>query len=287
MTYKTVRAIRQSNVPIKVASDGRFFVVFVCSDKKQYQVKFNIVHTKGNQNELITHYIGSKMNAPVLNGCFIEFSPRILSSILEQMEKESPHIDKNCYKACKMFGVEWHEGARFARSESEVSYFHSICKNKNDFYAIYPFDQLLRNYDRQYFNHIIIKKEKEKKPSHYYATIDGDKIFHSAGWWKLDKEAVMFSCFSEKFHKLLYNLVDEEAYKIVRKFAINIYKISDDEINTLQKTMNDIYTDVKNEHSKITDILKDRKYKVIDYCDGNCFSKVKYKRLSLNGSSRI
>lgn len=286
MIYNTVRAIRQSEVSIEVSADGRFFVVFVCSDKKQYQVKFNMRNTKGNQNELITHYSGMKMEAPVLNGCFVEFSPRMLSSIFEQMSEKTPNIDKNAYKSYKMFGIEWHEGARFAGSEREVSYFHSICKNKNDFYSIYSFDQFLRNYDRQFFNHIIIKKEGEKKPSHY-ATIDGDRIFGSTGWDKIEEERNKYCCLPEGFHKMLYDLVDENTYKIVRKFAVNIYKITDEEINILQKTMDNIYTDIKNEHSKITDILKDRKRKVIDNCDGGCFSKVKNKRLSANGNNSI
>lgn len=282
--YKTVRAIRKADIKIDVASDGRFFIVFVCSDKKLYQVKFNMLNTKGNQNELITHFVGSSIEAPVLDGVLVEFGSKVLESIIKTMSNASPNIDSSCYKAMKLFGIEWHEGARFAKSEDEVKYFHQICKNKNDFFAIYSFDQLLRNYDRKFFNHIIVKKDGEQKPSHY-GTIDGDRIFGSTGWNSLDDESKKFCCMPYGFHKLLYDLVDEESYKIVRKFAINIYKITDSEIEKLLKVMDNNYTDVKNEHSKIADILKYRKYKVIDYCDGNCFSKVKDKRLSANANN--
>ena len=51
--------------------------------------------------------------------------------------------------------------------------------------------------------------------------------------------------------------------------------------------MNENYSDIKLEHSKIADILKHRKSKILDSCDGNCFANVKNKRLSENANERL
>ena len=114
MQYETVRALRQAKLknkakPYNISDDGRCFIIVVANDKKLYQVKFNLTNTKGNQNELVTHFIGSNMNAPTLNGRLVEFSDRVLKSILDGLSKKTPNIDKSAYKQNKLFGIEWHE----------------------------------------------------------------------------------------------------------------------------------------------------------------------------------
>ena len=291
MQYETVRALRQAKLknkakPYNISDDGRCFIIVVANDKKLYQVKFNLTNTKGNQNELVTHFIGSNMNAPTLNGRLVEFSDRVLKSILDGLSKKTPNIDKSAYKQNKLFGIEWHEEARFARSEEEVKYFHSVCKNKNDFFAIFPFDQALRNRDRKHFNHIIVKKGSDEKPSHY-ATIDGDRIFNSPAWDKLHVEKDKYECFKDDFYTKLYDLIDDKSHKIILKFAGNLYRISDETIDLLQKTMDENYNDLKKQHSIISDILKKRKSEVIGHCNGKCFKGVSQKRLSESGQYNV
>ncbi len=284
MKYRKVIAERK--VGGKIAkSDGRFFVLVEGSDKKIYQVKINLVTTKGNQNEMITHYIGTKMDAPVLDGCILVFSKRLLDSIIDLAAASMQAIpDKSFFRRTELFGVEWHDGAKFANSEDEVKFFFQMCKNRNAFFAIYPFDQYLRNYDRQYHNHMIMKRDEDKKPSHYYMTIDGDRIFGSPGWNLLNEEKSKFECFPEKFHNLLYSIVDDESYKTVMRYAVNISHINESELDLLLKILNDVYNDPKCEHDKIIEILKYRKDKLYDFCDGTCFSNVKKKRLPTNAN---
>lgn len=279
MEYRKVIAERKIGGKI-AKDDGRFFVLIEGSDKKIYQVKFNLVTTKGNQNEMITHYIGTKMDAPVLNGCILVFSKRMLGSIIDLATASMRALpDKSFFKSTELFGIEWYDGAKFANSEDEVKFFFTMCKNRNAFFAIYSFDQYLRNYDRQYHNHMIMKRDEDKKPSHYYASIDGDRIFGSTGWSLLNQEKIKFDCFPEKFHNLLYSIVDDESYKTVMKYAVNILQIKESELDLLLKTLNDVYNDPKSEHDKIVEILKYRKDKIFDSCDGSCFVNVKKKRL--------
>lgn len=291
MPYKTLRAIRQAKLKdrkaYEISKDNRSFIIIEASNKKLYQVKFNTIKTRGNQNELITHFIGSNMDAPVLDAAFIEFSPNVLSTILDSLSRETENIiDKECYKQNKLFGIEWHEAARFASSEDEVKYYHSICKNKNDFFAIFPFDQALRNHDRYYKNHIIIKRESDAKPSHY-ASIDGDRIFNSTGWDKLESEKDRFDCFARDYHKKLYDLIDNKSFTYVRKFAVKLHNIKNETIDLLNETMNENYKDLKHQHSIISDILKYRKERVIEHCNGKCYKKVTQKRLSESGEYNI
>lgn len=295
MDYNTVIAERvlkdltTNSYHINISDDGRFFINFICNDKKAYQVKFNLITSKGNQNELITHFIGSKIDAPVLHGALVQLSKRMLDSTIDAIEKEliahgiSAAPDRLFFKDYKLFGIQWHEGAMHATSEDDVKVFFSMCKNRTAFYATYPFDQYLRNYDRQYFNHLIIRHEEDIKPSHY-ASIDGDRIFGSTGWRRLELERDEFTCFSEPYHKSLYDIVDNNSFKIVRKYASNIRDIKDEEIDGLKKIMDQIYSDPKNEHDRIIDVLKYRKSEMMSSCDGSCFSGVKQKRLSSHAS---
>jgi hypothetical protein len=282
MQYEKVIAIRKVG-DIGIASDGRFFILIICNDTKTYQVKFNLTTTKGNQNELITHYIGTKMGAPVLIGKLITFSKRVLDSIIEVMKDRGIPADPNFFIGTELFGIEWHDGAKTAKTEEEVKTFYTMCKNRASFYAIYSFDQYLRNYDRQHFNHLMVKLEEDKKPTHYYATIDGDRIFGSTGWDNMDIEGKKFCCFTHDFHKMLYDIVlDDEQFKIVRLYASKIRDITDSDIDVLLKTMDGIYNDPKGEHVKITNILKTRKTSIMSACNGSCFNNVKQKRLSAN-----
>lgn len=280
MIYEKVIAVRKTSKPMISEEDGRYFILFACDDGKIYQVKFNLTTTKGNQNELITHYIGSRVGAPVLEGRLVTFSKRALETIAKEMAARTRgHVDSTFYRSTELFGIEWHEAARMASSEAEVFTFFSMCKNFNSFYAIYPFDQYLRNYDRQYFNHLMVKKEQDRKPTHYYATIDGDRLFGSTGWQGIDIERGEFGCFEEDFHPILYGIVSEKGYETVYKYAIEVESISNSDIDGLYEILCNIYNDPKSEHDKIAEVLKYRRSRVRAACDGSCFPKVKKQRL--------
>ena len=278
MKYKKVVARRQVGKYHK-SSDGRYFIRFLCDDNKIYQVKFNLINTKGNQNELITHFVGNAIKAPVLEGRMIEFSKRVLDMTVATMKKIVPNADLSFYKSNQLFGIEWHEGARHAESEEEVADFYAMCKNRDAFYSIYPFDQYLRNYDRQHFNHLMVKIQGDRKPTHFYAAIDGDRIFGSTGWDMVTSEKTTFDCFPKPFHSKLYGLISDDKFNHVQRHAVEINNMTDDVVDNLGNILESTYSAPKSENGIILEALKFRRDNFNKACSGSCFPNVKHKLL--------
>ena len=259
------------------ARDGRFYVVVTIASGKKYQVKFNVADTAGNQKELISNFIGKEMGASVLDGAYLKFSQRQIDWIIAMIKSFNATVPNlECFSKKIFFGIEWHSAAKKLSCEDELNEALLECKNKKEFFCIFPYDQYLRNYDRFYKNHLVVKKSGDKKPSHY-AVIDGDRIFGCTSWNQLENEKTKFKCFSEPFHKKLYDLVQERDYTQVYRYLVQISLVS---IGKLMDEMNKIYDDPKQTHAKIKEVLKYRKDKIFDHCDGSCFSNVKNKRLS-------
>lgn len=273
--YEThlVKKFRLNEPPAK---DGRFYVIAYLSDGRKFQVKFNVERSRGNQKELITNFVGKEIGASVLNGAFLKFTNNQINGLCDVLEAnglKKPNLEnfsKNIF-----FGIEWHDEAKSLKCEEELKEALSECKNRKEFFGIFPFDQFLRNYDRQYFNHIIVKIQGEKKPSHY-AIIDGDRIFGATSWDKLEEEKYKFECFHEDFHNKLYDLVGDDEYNTIYRFLIQITTV---ETGKLLELMKKVYDDPKFENDKIKQVLDYRKEKIFDYCDGSCFCNVTQKRL--------
>jgi len=259
------------------AKDGRFYVIATITDGRQYQVKFNVANSAGNQKELISNFVGKEMEASVLDGAYLQFSQRQIEWVINQIKSFRAIVPNlECFSKNIFFGVEWHVAARKLSNEDELQEALLECKNQKEFFCVFPFDQYLRNYDRFYKNHLVVKKSGDKKPSHY-AVIDGDRIFGCTSWNELDNEKIKFKCFSEPFHKGLYNLVKDTDYTQVYKYLAKVGLVS---VSNLIIEMDKIYDDPKLIHGKIKDVLEYRKDKMFDYCDGSCFPNVKKKRLS-------
>lgn len=276
MEYE-ILIVNKCNSISQPATDGRFFVIITANNGKNYQVKFNVNKSKGNQKELITNFIGKQMKASVLEGAFLRFSQKQINVICDYIKNvfHSKEPNMECFSKNILFGIEWHDGAYTATSEDDVPLFIATCKNTKDFYAIFPFDQYLRNFDRQYFNHLAIKRNGDTKPSHY-AIIDGDRIFKCTSWDLLKSEKDKFDCFKEPFHLKLYNLVDDSTFTHI--FASKA-QISLLEIHKLEKIMKEIYDDPQLENSTIFETLAFRKEEIFNYCNGDCFHKVTKKTL--------
>lgn len=267
------------------SEDGRFYILVKGSDGKQYQVKFNAHDTRGNQNEFIANSIGKEMDAPVLDGALIMFTKRQLDGIANRVTSNFGVIpDIAAFKERTLFGIEWHDGAITPFSDAQIPKLLENCANKDAFYAIFAYDQYLRNYDRQHFNHLVLKRDREKKPR-MYAAIDGDRIFGSTGWSKIDEEMHLFDCFSEPFHKMLYNLVDDSSFTKVFRYAAAIDMLPDAHIDDIIDIMRAIYANTKRELDKIEQFLKYRRLKMTSICNGACFPKVRHKRLKDDESS--
>lgn len=267
------------------AHDGRFFIKVLCEDDNLYQVKFDVRENRSNQNELIMNYVASEISASVPDGVFIQFSERQLKGISEKVKSlnDKSIVSLDHFPNMVLFGSMWYGEAMQARSDDEVESFYNNCKNREDFFCVFPCDQYLRNYDRQHFNHIAVKKLGDKKPSHY-VMIDGDRIFGSTSWNMIDKEKTKFSCFDKNFHKKLYSLVNDTNFKYVKEVAA---KISYIDIELLMELLYRIYDNSKENYSKIRGFLEYRKDKIWYVCNGDCFENVSDKPLSFNNTDEV
>ena len=283
MPYEILRVSRIDHV----AGTGeyrRFFSVVSASDGHEYQVRFNGPATRGNQNEFIANTIGREMGAPVLDGAFLRFTRQQLEEVAEIAKDTfgfTPTLDP--YKKMNLFGVRWHDGSITPKSDQAVVREISKCANKKDFFAIFPFDQYLRNYDRQYFNHLILKEGDQRK-QRMYAAIDGDRIFGSVGWSKVESETEKTDCFDMPFHKTLYSLVDDSGFTNAFRFAAAIDSMPESVITAIIDTLRTFYDNRKDELDKIERFLKIRRLKMIHVCNGTCFPNVAQKRLIEDGT---
>jgi len=264
--------------------DGRFFVKVLASDGKTYQVKFNAPGQKSNINEFISNYIGKIIKAPVLNGAFITFSQDMTDRLVEHLKLHFPTTklpDMSCIKNNQLFGIEWQNSIIPLQTNTELEILLDKTNNSNQFYSLYSYDQYLKNFDRHIGNHIIIKDEN-KKPS-YYSLIDGDRIFGSLGWERLEIFKDDFSCLKAigaTWHKYLYNLIDDKKYNHVLKYATNIDELKEEQIALMINILKHIYTIDKSDYDKIMNYLMSRKTGFYSVCINNatCFPNIKQRR---------
>ncbi len=249
-------------------NDGRFFVVVSAHNGKKYQVKFNTKSAHSNQKELIANFVAKEINAPVPDGAFLKFSKRQMDGI-----KEKIGFDDTTIKDETLFGIEWQEVSITLQDDNDLLSTLKECKNKDEFYSIYPFDQYLRNHDRIIHNHLFYKPTGHSKPF-YYSMIDADRIFGSTSWDRIEIEKDNFSCYGYDFYKYLYSLVTDREFTFVYRYVAIINTIS---ISTLQKIISNYYKNINEVYDTILKILSYRKDEMFYRCDGSCFPNVKTK----------
>lgn len=270
---------------LKIAAntDGRFFILVEASNNKTYQVKFNITNQKSNINEFISNYVGKIINAPVLDGCFLTFTDEQLQNVSKKALERNPFsiIDMKTIKDNQFFGIEWQDSIIKLENNSELEVMLDLTNNRKNFFALYPYDQYLKNHDRHIGNHLILKKGKNKPMQ--YCIIDGDRIFDSLYWDKLDELVNNFDCLEigVSWHKYLYSLVSENDYIFVLEYSLNINEIKEEEIKNLLDTISYVYNIDKNEYDTIQNYLQKRKKDFYSMCLNNstCFPKIEQKRI--------
>ncbi|PLY08353.1 MAG: hypothetical protein C0625_01840 [Arcobacter sp.] len=268
---------------IAANTDGRFFLIVEATNNKTYQVKFNVSNQKSNINEFITSYIGKLINAPVLNGAFLTFTNKQITNIHKKINLNYPQIelDMSDIKNNQFFGIEWQDSLITLETNSELEIMLTKINNKKEFYSLYPYDQYLKNYDRHIGNHLILKDGKNL-PSQY-CLIDGDRIFGSLYWNKIEELTDNFSCLEigVDWHKYLYGLVTENEYIFVLEYSLLIDEIKESDIETLVSIILSIYNVDKKECAIIKDYLEKRSKDFYAVCLNNstCFPQIIQRRL--------
>lgn len=271
---------------IATNTDGRFFVLIEANDNKTYQVKFNAFKQKSNINEFISNFIGKLMNAPVLDASFLSFTKEQIDSIYFKLQEKNPQNpifpDMSNIKNYTFFGIEWQNSLITLQTNSELEILLEKVNNKKDFFSLYPYDQYLKNYDRNIGNHLILKNNKNK-PSQY-CLIDGDRIFGSLDWSLIDTLISNFSCMEisgVNWHQYLYSLVNEESYIFVLESSLEIDNITEEKLKLMMELISYIYTIDKNEYDKILGYLTFRKKDFYQVClkNATCFPKIEQSRI--------
>ena len=263
--------------------NGRFFIL-VEADGVIWQVKINVRGERSNQNECIAHLIGSHIGAPVTEGAFLRFSRTHLDKIADYAKNRlGITVDMSEYRDNTLFGVRWHKGAATPVDDDQVRVMVGGCANKKDFFAVFAFDQYLRNYDRQPFNHLFISTSGRRKPR-LYTIIDEDRIFGSTRWDRIEVEKRNENCFNEPFHRKLYEMVDDSGFTEAFKFAAQIDCLPESDIDDIITTLRRFYAVSQDDLDKVETFLKHRKSRMITICNGSCFPNVAQKRLMEDGA---
>ena len=259
---------------------GRFFVVVESIDGQLYQVKFNGADTTSNQNEFIGYMIAKECGVPVTGGVMLRFSEEMLERIAQRvLEKYGHTVPLDIYKENVLFGSKWEDDSVTPSSDVHLRDLLADCRNKNEFYSIFPYDQYLRNYDRHHGNHLILKEGRNKKPS-FYTAIDTDRIFGAVNWGMAEIEKDKIECFPHPFHQFLYELIDNASFTEVFRSAVRIEQIPSEYLNSIVDAVEHFYECDNDKLGIIRQFLLDRKSKISDECvKASCFKNVTQKGL--------
>lgn len=266
----------------------KFSILAEAEDGRYFQIKLCEVGQKHNINEFISHYVGTEIGAPMIEGAFLYLPPLELDKIMTFMDTHkglfSP-VDLSICKESVFFAIEWKKDIIEIREDLEL--WPRVCEatNRNSFYSLYPFDQFLKNYDRHIGNHLIIKQANTIE----YKLIDFDRIFGSTTWDSIPLIINDFGCLSLKdYHRFLYSLVDNNGYSHVLHYSNNISTLSAESISDIITTILQIYTASQNEVGMIHKWLSGRSPHIYDKCleNNDCFINVKQKRLQICSSMR-
>ncbi|WP_294951033.1 hypothetical protein [Sulfurovum sp.] len=264
------------NVPDR---DGRFFVLVEASDGCIYQVKFNTPNTTSNQNEFIGYMIAKECGVPAIDGALLKIDKTVFDSIINRVSKYKVVPPVDIYRQNIMFGVLWKDVSVTPQTNEQLSVMIDGCRNKQSFYSIFPYDQYLRNYDRQPFNHLILLEGANRKPT-FYAAIDTDRIFGNLNWDRAAYEKELYDCFHESFHDFLYSLIDDSSFTNIFRSAGKIDCIPDDYLHNIVDTVDRLYVCDNDKLAIIREFLVDRKVQIIDKCaKALCFKNVRQKGL--------
>ena len=240
------------------------YVVIKADDGKEYQVKFDVANSK----EFIAHYVASLIGVPVPSGKIILIEDYLFESIKEQNSRVSEMKSKH-YFAVEWYGntVKWQSYQEFIDELKNIENFH-------EFVSIFPFDQYLRNYDRNEQNHIIIKEKSKRK---FYNSIDADRTFGGYPFENILLDIDEYSCaYPATCGKILYSLIDDSSFSNIIKYANAVSIITATEIEDILNICNFLYDLPKELKSNIVFFLNKRKDLVYDACMKNtkCYTNV-------------
>jgi len=254
------------------------------NDDKTYFVKPSWVGFHNNLNEYLAHHIGSLIDAPLLDGCFIKINADSMMKWHKTVESfHETFLHPTFippYKEAIFFGVEFKRDLNTFNSILEVKATLNIIHNKDEFYSHYALDQYLKNLDRHVGN-LAIHKEPRKLVFYLF---DFDRLFLST--WNtgvMKKNFDNFDCFSSESHnEQLYQLVDRTAIKTAQGYGAKISYITDDDISEIINTISIIYNISKDELDTLSKWIRHRKEKIYDACLKNeiCFPNIVQRGLS-------
>jgi len=265
----------------------KYAIVVEAENGKYYQIKFcEAGGHKNNVNEFIGHYISKLIDAPVLEGMFLKITRSELNRLKEKMSKFKTFkpIDTEISKDNFFFGVEWIKDVNEIKSPKELITKLKTISNRDDFFTLYPIDQITKNYDRHLGNHLLSKHGKKT----LYNMIDFDRIFNGTTWMNTTFLHDDFNCLRtpsspNQFNELefLYSLVDNTNYDLVADFSAKLSNIKDEDIEDMCSQINHVYTISQSELDTISQWFLTRKERIHNECLNNttCFTNVTYQRL--------
>lgn len=231
-----------------------------------------------NVNEYIAHHIGSLIEAPILDGVFLEISP----DNMEKWDKIIKSFHPSAilptfippYNRAIFFAVEFKQDMFHAGSVAELSNELKKTSNKKDYYAQFSLDQYLKNPDRHLGNHIFYRETHRLM----FYLIDFDRIFRGhTDWSTLDINITEFTCFGDKHYNMdLYPTVCNTYMRTVRDYAAKIEKIKDEDLEDILKTTSIVYGIDKISLDKLSQWLYKRRDEIFNACLMNepCYPKV-------------
>lgn len=282
--YRILHATLRQIVPN--IENRKFSAIAESDDGRYFQIKFCEPGGRHNINEFIAHYVSTEMGAPVVDGVFLSLSAAEMQKLSDFMVRHpgvfNP-IDTEISHRSLFFGVQWEKDTIEIKEYAELVPKVSSTVNRDGFFALYPLDQYLKNYDRHLGNHLIVKYANAL----HYRLIDFDRIFGGTDWSAVSLLMNDFGCLSLRdYHRFLYSVVTNDGYEHVLRFSNNISMIDTETISDIIDTISQIYTVSQHELDMIRQWLSGRSRVIYDTCLGNndCFVNVRQKRLNVCSS---
>lgn len=273
--YDVLEAVEFIPKPFDIGTSQ--WVLLKAENGITYQVKFNQLAIAHNTYEFIGNYIGHSIGVPVPKGIFLLVPEHLLSRCAQELGIE---IDRSLIVENILFGIEWIYGQVIFDNVDSLLEELPNTMNYEEYPSIFPYDQYLRNQDRHIENHLIVKSAKKQ---HFYYSIDCDRIFggYPLGYVLAEKDE--FGCFSNPAYQPLYDSINDKLFEIVRRYALAIEKLSEEQLAKLDEYLADFYNVEAPIRSDIHLFLDDRKKCLYEKCMANQTCYENLHQLSIEG----
>lgn len=250
---------------------SKFFIIVEDSKGVQYQIKFNEMGQRHNVNEFIAHYIGSCIEAPMLDGAFLKLEEGEMLRIKDRIRDQVKHlneVDIWGIDSGVFFGIVWDKNSTSMIYDAELIDRIPEATNARDFFSLYPMDQFLKNYDRHIKNHLLTKKGPHIK----YNLIDHDRIFASTSWAYIPAYIDDFyplakhQRYGMPYHSFLLLLLNDGNIFNAHHYAGKLAQITDDDIKDMCGTISQAYKISDAEISMIEAWVKHRRDHIVMKC---------------------